>query len=159
MTLTTTRPRPDDFVTTYIEIGMDGCQEYYRAHRVTVRAWCVEVGLEEIRAARADYVAQERAKRAQAKRPKVRKVRVDPCPPDPYDLRAACAYLRENRNGGWRVGLRDDGNYFVGTKELVGSEVVAMALVKGMDEWYVERDAMKNMREHEGVDEWVLGNV
>lgn len=156
----TTRPKPDDFWTTYVEIGMTGCQEYYHAHRLTVRAWCVEEGLEAIRAARSAYVAEQKAKAlAKRRKPRPSVPRIDPCPPDPCDLRAACQYLREKRGGSWCVGLRDDGNYFVGTNNLVGSEVVAMALDRGLDEWYIEADMMKNMREHEGVDQWVLGNV
>jgi hypothetical protein len=75
---------------------------------------------------------------------------------DADELSAACQYLRDRQGGSWRVGLRDDGCYFVGTATLVGSEVIERAKSKGMDEWYVEADMFKRLALSEGNDEWVL---
>lgn len=149
------RQRPSDFWTTYVEVGRVGCIEHYRTHRTVVERWASEVGTAEIRKARADYVSECKQRGRSAF------VNVsgdgDRGPDfDPDECSAACAYLRENRNGGWRVGLRDDGRYFVGTRCCTGSEVIERARAKGMDEWYVEADMFKRMAMHEGIDEWVI---
>lgn len=146
------RPKPDDFRATYIRLGKPAVIEHYRAHWKTIKRWVEEEGKDELRKARAEYVAAQRTVRVlPGTAPRVDAVKVDP-----DDVSAACQYLRENRNGGWRVGLRDDGSYFVGTRNLVGSEVVSLAIAKGMDEWYVENDIRKRIALGDGIDEWVL---
>jgi hypothetical protein len=147
------RPRPSDFWTTYVEVGRVGCIEHYRTHRTVVERWADEVGKVELRKARADYVAEQK----QRAKPQEREVcHVAAQDFDPDECSAACQYLRENRNGGWRVGAREDGRYFVGTAVMGGAEVIERAKSKGMDEWYVEADMFKRLDMHVGVDEWVL---
>lgn len=148
------RERPSDFWTTYVEVGRVGCIEHYRTHRTVVERWASEVGTAELRKARADYVSERKRQDAMPKRLAQPVACGDEVDAD--ELSAACAYLRENRNGGWRVGLRDDGRYFVGTRCCTGAEVIERAKAKGMDEWYVEADMFKRLAMHEGVDEWVI---
>lgn len=149
------RPRPSDFWSVYVDVGKPGCEAHYRAHWKTVDRWVEEVGKNKLRAARAEKVAERRAKRNAAK-VEAPKPLTDPCPPDPDDLMAAVRYLQSNANGGWRVGIAEDGRYFVGRNIVFGSEVVERALAKGMDEWYVERDMMNRLSLEAGTDEFVL---
>lgn len=149
------RPRPSDFWTTYVEVGRVGCIEHYRTHRTVVERWADEVGKVELRKARADYVA-ECKERARGTGPKLAAPLPDALGIDTDELAAACQFLRENKNGGWRVGCRDDGFYFVGSRICQPGEVIERAKAKGMDEWYVEADMFKRLDMHVGVDEWVL---
>lgn len=146
------RPKPDDFRARYVELGKVGVGEYFGAHWKTVDRWVEEEGKDGLRAERAEWVAEQRPRKP---------ARVDapvdlgrPCDPD--DLAAACQYLRERQGGGWRVGLRDDNRYFVGGRTMRACDVLDMALARGMDEFYVERDMFKRIDLHLGVDEWVL---
>lgn len=145
------RERPSDFWTTYVEIGRDATCEYYRCHKTLVMQWVRECpGIKE---ARAEYLASLKPKR----KPKPKPVRIEDHDSD--DLHAACAWFREPRNGGWVCGVRPDGLAYRGSRVMQPVEFIALALAKGMDEWYVEADIMKRLAQHEGVDEWVLGNV
>lgn len=145
------RAKPTDFRSTYIEVGKPGCEAHYRAHWKTVDRWVEEEGKAELRAARKAYVKAG----LKAKPPPPKAVVIGDAVDDD-DLHAACQYLRERANGGWRVGKRDDGRYFVGTASLTGAEVMERALAKGMDSWYVEADMMKRLALSEGVDQWVI---
>ena len=144
------RAKPTDFRSTYIEVGKPGCEAHYRAHWKTVDRWVEEEGKAELRAARKAYV-----KAGLKTKPKPVAIETGP-EVDPEDLHAACQYLRERTNGGWTVGRRDDGRYFVGAASLTGAEVLERALAKGMDSWYVEADMMKRLALSDGVDQWVI---
>lgn len=148
------RERPSDFWSTYVELGRDATCEYYRCHKTLVTEWVVQCpGIKEARTA---YLAERKAK-AKRKPAMPRPVTIDPYDRD--DLHAACAWFREPRNGGWVCGQREDGLAYRGSRIMQPAEMIALALDKGMDEWYVEADMMKRIAQHEGVDEWVLGNV
>lgn len=145
------RERPSDFVSTYTEIGRDASCEYYRAHKTLINKWVAECpGVKEARAA---YIASLKPK------PKPKPVPVVILPHDVDDLHAACAWFQEPRNGGWVCSVRADGLAYRGTRIMQPVDLIALAVDKGMDEWYVEADIMKRIAAHEGVDEWVLGNV
>lgn len=148
------RAKPADFFSTYTEIGRDASCDYYRAHKTLINEWVGQSpGIKEARQA---YVLEQRAKSVR-KKPVVAKVEI--APHDPDDLHAACAYFREPRNGSWVCGVREDGLAYRGTRIMQPVDMISLALDKGMDEWYVEADIMKRIASHEGVDEWVLGNV
>lgn len=145
------RPRPSDFRSTYIEVGKGGCELHYQAHWKTVDRWVEEEGKDGLRAERRAFVKAKRARKPALAAP------TDTGPDvDPDDLHAACQYLRERANGGWHVGKRADGRYFMGTRALTGAEVIERALAKGMDSWYVEADMLKRLQASEGLDLWVV---
>ena len=145
------RPRPDDFWTTYVDIGKPGCEAYYRAHGKTVDRWVAEVGKVELRAARADEVARRRAARRKPVEPP--SPRVDTVKVDHNDFQAACQYLRNKTTF---VGINERGEYFVNERIMLPSEILTMALAQGMDEWYIEADMFKRFDIEHGTDEWVL---
>ena len=147
------RPRPDDFWSTYVDIGKPGCEAYYRAHWKTVDRWVDEVGKAELRAARADEVRRRREEKKQKAAIGRRDPVVDDSPPDPDDLKAACHYLRGPTT---YVGVNERGEYFVNSKIMLPSEIVAMALAQGMDEWYVECDIYSRIASEEGIDFWLI---
>lgn len=145
------RPRPSDFWTVYIDIGKPGCEGHYRAHWKTVDRWVEECGKVELRAARANEVKRRREAKRKPLPPT--EPRVDPSPPDPDDLKAACHYLRGPAT---YVGVNERGEYFVNGKIMLPSEILTLALAKGMDEWYIEADIMARLALNDDVDEFVL---
>lgn len=52
------RPCPSDFRETYVRLGWEEITEHYRAHWATVARWIDETGREDLRAARAAYIAE-----------------------------------------------------------------------------------------------------
>ena len=145
------RPRPDDFWTTYVDIGKPGCEAYYRAHWKTVDRWVEECGKVRLRAARAEEVARRR--QAKKKPAKPASPLIDKNPPDRWDMHAACEYLRDKVTV---VGINERGEYFVGAKVMLASDILTLALARGMDEWYIEQHMLKMLSLFDGVDEWVL---
>lgn len=132
-----------------MDVGKPGCEAHYRAHWKTVDRWVEECGKVELRAARAEEVARRR----DAKRKPDKPQGIDLGPKvDKDDLHAACHYLRDKTT---LVGIRANGRYFVGRQDMTGAEVLQLALARGMDEWYIERDIMARL-DLECVDEFVL---
>lgn len=148
------RERPSDFWGTYVDLGRDATCEYYRCHKSLVVKWVKECP--GIREARAAYLAERKARESR-KPAKPKPVVIQPHDAD--DLHAACAWFQDARNGGWVCAVREDGMAYRGSRVMQPTELIQLAIDKGMDEWYVEADMMRRVAMHDGVDEWVLGAV
>ncbi len=58
------RPKPRDFRDRYIEMGWDrALEDHYRCNWRCIRRWILEEGQQELKAARANYVHQQRHRR------------------------------------------------------------------------------------------------
>jgi hypothetical protein len=127
------RQIPDDFVEVYLQIGWDGIEDHYRAHKLTIKRWVQECGGDELKKRRRDAV---KAKRYHATRQHVQRggvVKLDRRPPPEEVVSAAAHFLRHPNGGGWRVFPSQQGDWFVGINRRSASEVVAMAVRNGFD--------------------------
>lgn len=59
---TTYRPVPGDFREAFARLGWDGILAHYRVHRDTVKRWMLDLGEDDLRQARREYLEAEYAK-------------------------------------------------------------------------------------------------
>lgn len=128
------RPCPPDFDAAYIAYGYDECEAIFRAAPMTVKRWLLERGSERLRAARAEYVRQERRARAEAragrKPPAVVRDGIDVPPPL---VSEAANWLRTMRNGGWFCAPTGNGDWWLGTNRRTPAQIVEYATAKGFN--------------------------
>ena len=127
------RPRPDDFAAAYIAFGYDECEVIFRASLPTIKRWIREAG-PALRAARAEYVRQERlAKRKAGPPASAFAPAVDDVAVDAGVLSEAANWLRTMRNGGWFCAPTGQGDWWLGTNRRTPAQIVDFAARKGFD--------------------------
>jgi hypothetical protein len=128
------RACPIDFDVIFVEIGRLDCENWYRASRITVNRWLDERGKARLINLRAAFVRHQR----DAERP-VRKPRILLNPNEDRRFLAAplaklaADYLRIIRNGGWRISLTPEGDWWVGSARRTSAEMLEMAVARGFD--------------------------
>lgn len=134
------RQCPDDFVDIYLQIGWDGIEDHYRAHKLTIKRWIEECGGDELKRRRKDAVRTKRFHAARKHLKRGGEIRRDAEPvPEPI-VREAAHHLRFPQNGGWCVFPTQRGDWFVGQRHMSPGEVVEMAVAKGFDPTAVTLD-------------------
>lgn len=125
------RPPPDDFEVVFVEQGRLACEPWFRASRITVNRWLLQVGKKRLLEQRALFVKAQRAKQAPA-RPGIQ------VPADVDVLlpiaRMAADFLRQSRHGGWRISQPQDGKgWLMGTVRQTSEELIMRAERQGFD--------------------------
>jgi hypothetical protein len=126
------RPCPTDFVEIYLQIGWDGIEDHYRAHKLTIKRWVQECGGDELKARRREAVRQMRLDRMTVKPPVIAPA-VDGIDVDPQTVTAAAQHLRRPLGGSWTVSPTGEGDWRVGTMRKSPSDLVAMAVRNGFE--------------------------
>jgi hypothetical protein len=127
-----TRPCPPDFVEVYLQIGWDGIEDHYRAHKLVIKRWVAENGGDALKARRREAVRSKRLSRAYI-RGRVPEPVSDGIEIAPEIVSAAAHWLRHPKAGGWMVSPTGRGDWRVGTARKTPAELVAMAVAKGFD--------------------------
>lgn len=133
------RKCPEDFDVVFVEIGRLDCETFYRAARVTVDRWLLERGKERLIQLRANYVEHQRKIAKMRELPKIHAHDRSPNRRDRRRVsicvaRQAAHFLRQMRNGGWRVSMIESGKeWFVGTRRMMAGQMLDMAVARGFD--------------------------
>lgn len=146
------RKCPADFRVIFVEQGRLECEAWYRASRSTVNRWLEECGEKALIAARAAYVAHQRAAgewmtrstklvthrevRTVAKSQPVR----DRRKVSDRVAREAARFLRTVRNGGFIVSPTGKGDWWVGSRRLSPAQMLELATRKGFDPSALQAD-------------------
>lgn len=126
------RPCPPDFVDVYLQIGWDGIEDHFRAHKHTIKRWVQECGGDELKARRRDAVRASRLSRSFI-RGTVPEPVSDGIAVAEEIVAAAAQHLRRPSGGGWVVSPTGKGDWRIGTMRKTPAEVVEMAIRKGFD--------------------------
>lgn len=139
------RKCPDDFDVIFVEQGRVGCEPWYRARRTTIDRWLEERGKDRLLAARAAYVAHQRANgqwitrstrlveiRATGQTPRLQAIR-DRRKVNPTVARHAAQFLRITRNGRYIVSVAQNGDWWVGRRRLSAAQLLDFAVSRGFD--------------------------
>lgn len=142
---------PDDFDVIFVEIGRQGCEAWYRAHKRTVTRWLIERGKAKLIKARAAFVKHQRSQgkwltrstcmvqhRATGLATHAQPVR-DRRMVSGILARHAAQHLRIIRHGGFIVSQATNGDWRVGTRSLSAAQLVDLASSKGFDQDAVTR--------------------
>jgi hypothetical protein len=142
---------PADLAERYLELGLKGCAEHYRAWNRTVRRWLEQVGREQLRAQRMARLMQQRtidaerrrqsrstpyAKRMALRQAEARRRRVcsaEPMPPAEV-ISAAAHFLRTPCGGRNVVCPSGHGDWFIGTVRVTAQDLLRRAKAKGFVE-------------------------
>jgi hypothetical protein len=130
------RACPSDFDVVFVEVGRVDCETFYRAARITIDRWLLERGKERLIKERAAYVEHQRKLARERDRVKLEqrpRAIVDFRQVSLCVARAAAHFLRANRNGGWIISRRLEGDWIVGTMRKSSAQMLDMALSKGFD--------------------------
>lgn len=134
------RPCPDDFDLTFVRIGRLECEEHYGAGDNTITRWLTERGKDRLKSERAEFVRDQRAAKAAARKQKLTRSDMqrilEQVYPQPRTISftlatGAAHFLRAVRNGGWIVTRAGDGLWWVGARKRTAAELVALAEAKG----------------------------
>lgn len=127
-----TRPCPPDFVEVYLQIGWDGIEDHFRAHKLVIKRWVAENGGDALKARRRDVVRSKRLSRS-CVNGRVPEPVTDGIHVAAEIVTAAAHWLRHPDGGGWMVSPTGRGDWRVGTMRKTPAEIVEMAVRNGFD--------------------------